>query len=167
MVYLLGDFHAQLSRNIAFPEMTIPVTTTLRRYLKKGKGSGKVNAQIKTLVEKIETTKAWVEKKRVNVGFAPNDRNEVLTFLDGTAVTDTPIGGWMRLQKKVREQKRKEIEEVSVASDNRNPKCADFCFLFLQAHREQRSDRKREESSEEEEEDEEEDGEEMDLSEDE
>lgn len=114
LVFLLGEFHAVMSTNIAFPEMTIPVVFMLKRYLKKGGASGKVNNQLKTLVDKIEVTRQWVEKKRRSVTFAPNDRAEVETFLEGVPVTETPIGSWMRLQKKVRDQKRKEIEMVRV-----------------------------------------------------
>lgn len=110
MVYILGQFHALVSKNIAFPEMTIPVVTTLRRYMKKHGGSGKVTAQIKTLVEKIEATRTWVEKKRTTVSFAPNDRQEVANFLQDVKIEQTPIGGWMRLQTKVRDQKREDIE---------------------------------------------------------
>lgn len=113
LVFLLGEFHAVMSTNIAFPEMTIPVVFMLKRYLKKGGASGKVNNQLKTLVEKIEVTRQWVEKKRRSVTFAPNDRADVEAFLEGVPVTETPIGAWMRLQKKVRDQKRKEIEMVS------------------------------------------------------
>lgn len=78
--------------------------------MKKHGGSGKVTAQIKTLVEKIEATRTWVEKKRTTVSFAPNDRQEVANFLQDVKIEQTPIGGWMRLQTKVRDQKREDIE---------------------------------------------------------
>ncbi|KAJ9094837.1 hypothetical protein QFC20_006815 [Naganishia adeliensis] len=125
LVYLLGEFHAVMSTNIAFPEMTIPVVFMLKRYLKKGGASGKVNNQLKTLVEKIEVTRQWVEKKRRGVTFAPNDRADVEAFLEGVPITETPIGSWMRLQKKVRDQKRKEIEMAQREENKRAPVASD------------------------------------------
>ncbi|KAJ9096602.1 hypothetical protein QFC19_007135 [Naganishia cerealis] len=125
LIFILGEFHSVMSTNIAFPEMTIPVVFMLKRYLKKGGASGKVNNQLKTLVEKIEVTRQWIEKNRRNVSFAPNDRAEVEAFLDGTPITETPIGSWMRLQKKVRDQKRKEIEMAQREENTRAPVASD------------------------------------------
>jgi nucleolar complex protein 2 len=113
LTYIMGEFFALMSRNVSFPEMTIPVLSNLRRFLKKGAGSGKSKAQIKTVVEKIEATRIWVEKKRRGVNFAPNERQEVEAFMEGVRVEESPIGSWMRLQKKVRDQRRQEIEAVS------------------------------------------------------
>ena len=121
LCFIAGDFFALMSRNVAYPEMTIPVVAHLKRFLKKGGGSGKVKAQVKTVVEKIELTRTWVEKKRRGVNFAPNEREEVAAFLEDAKVEDTPIGGWMRLQRKVRDQRRQEIEAVSL--DTRDVVC--------------------------------------------
>jgi nucleolar complex protein 2 len=111
LVFLLGDFHATLSTTIAFPEMVLPVIVTLRRHLKRGTaGSAKVQAGLKTLLEKLESTKTWVEGKRRNVSFAPRDRGELARFLQDTKVEETPVGGWMRIQRKVREGRRREVE---------------------------------------------------------
>ena len=116
LVFTMGEFFAVMSRNVSFPEMTIPVVANLKRFLKKGGGSGKVKTTLKTLVEKIEATRTWVEKKRRGVNFAPNERDEVDAFLEDAKVEDTPIGSWMRLQKKIRDQRRQEIEAVSIGS---------------------------------------------------
>lgn len=113
LAFIMGEFMALMSRNVSFPEMTIPVVAHLRRFLKKGGGSGKAKTQVKTVVEKIELTRTWVEKKRRGVNFAPNERDEVAGFLEDAKVEDTPVGGWMRLQRKVRDQRRQEIEAVS------------------------------------------------------
>jgi nucleolar complex protein 2 len=162
LVYLLGDFHAVMSTNIAFPEMTIPVVFMLKRYLKKGGASGKVNNQLKTLVEKIEVTRQWVEKKRRGVTFAPNDRADVEAFLEGVPITETPIGSWMRLQKKVRDQKRKEIEMVRFGAVRYwlEPVIT-ISFCDLQAQREENKRAPVASDSEEEDEDEEDEDEEM------
>lgn len=78
--FVMGEFFSLMSLNISFPEMTIPVLSHLKRYLKKGQGSSKSKAQIKTIVEKLEATRVWVEKKRRGINFAPNEREEVFSF---------------------------------------------------------------------------------------
>ncbi|KAK8861243.1 hypothetical protein IAR55_002062 [Kwoniella newhampshirensis] len=111
LVYLLGEYHAVISTNIAFPELVLPVVVTIKKHIKKGSaGSPKVVSGLKTLVDKLEATKTFIETKRRNVGFAPRDRSEVDRFLEGQGVEVTPVGNWMRLQRKVREKKRKEVE---------------------------------------------------------
>lgn len=113
LVYLLAEYHTAISTHVAFPEMVLPVILTIKRHLKKDSaGSPKVQAQLKTLVEKLEATKVWVETKRRNVSFAPRDRAEVSRFADKLNVDTTPLGNWTRVQRKVREQKRKEVERA-------------------------------------------------------
>jgi nucleolar complex protein 2 len=123
LVFLLGDYHAQLATNIAFPEIVLPVITSIKRHIKRGSaGSPKVANQLKALADKLDANRTWVEQKRRNVGFAPRDRSEVARFCDGVKPETTPIGGWMRIQRKTREQRRREIEralrEVRDASDD-------------------------------------------------
>lgn len=113
LVFILGEYHAALSTNIAFPEIVLPVILSIRRHLKRQTaGTPKVQAQLKTLVEKLEATKTFVESKRRNVSFAPNDRAEVDRFLQDFEVEKTPVGAWMKIQKKVREGKRREVEKA-------------------------------------------------------
>jgi nucleolar complex protein 2 len=113
LVYLLAEYHTAISTHVAFPEMVLPVILTIKRHLKKDSaGSPKVQAQLKTLVEKLEATKVWVETKRRNVSFAPRDRAEVSRFADKLNVDSTPLGNWTRVQRKVREQKRREVERA-------------------------------------------------------
>jgi nucleolar complex protein 2 len=113
LIFLLGEYHACISTNIAFPEISLPVIITIRRHLKKGTaGSPKVQNALKVLVEKLEATRTWVEGKRRNVSFAPRDRGELARFCEGVGTETTPVGTWMRLQRKVREQKRREVEKA-------------------------------------------------------
>lgn len=113
LVFLLGDYHAAISNQIAFPEMVLPILVALKRHLKKRTaGSGKVQNGVKTLVDKLEATRVWVENKRRNASFAPRDKGELIKWTETVKIEDTPIGGWMRLQKKVREQKRREVERA-------------------------------------------------------
>ena len=113
LVYLLGEYHAMVSTHIAFPEMVLPIIITIKRHFRKGTaGSAKVQAGLKTLVEKLELTKTWIEGKRRNISFSPRDRGEVARFCEGVGVEQSPVGAWMRLQRKVRESKRREVERA-------------------------------------------------------
>ncbi|OCF39587.1 nucleolar complex protein 2 [Kwoniella heveanensis CBS 569] len=113
LVYLLGEFHASISTNIAFPEIVLPVLVSIRKHIKKNSaGSPKVVAQFKTLLDKLEATKTFIEGKRRNVSFAPRDRSEVDRFLQDQSTGVTPVGNWMRLQRKVREKRRAEVERA-------------------------------------------------------
>ena len=113
LVFLLAEYHTAVSTHVAFPEMVLPVIVSIKRHLKKGTaGSPKVQASLKTLVDKLESTKTWVENKRRNVGFAPRDRAQVAQFSEKLKVDDTPIGNWTRVQRKVREAKRREVEKA-------------------------------------------------------
>ncbi|WVN87242.1 uncharacterized protein L203_102419 [Cryptococcus depauperatus CBS 7841] len=113
LVFLLGEYHAAVSTQIAFPEMILPVIVTIKKHIKKGTaGSPKVVSSLKTLIEKLEATKTFIETKRRNVSFAPKDRVEMERFLEGHGAEVTPVGNWMRLQRKIREQKRREVEKA-------------------------------------------------------
>lgn len=113
LVFILGEYHAAMSTNIAFPEIALPVILSIRRHIKRQTaGSPKVQAQLKTLVEKLEATRTWVETKRRNVSFAPNDRAEVDRFLQDVEIDKSPVGSWMKIQKKVRDGKRREVEKA-------------------------------------------------------
>ena len=93
--------------------MVLPIIITIKRHFRKGTaGSAKVQAGLKTLVEKLELTKAWIEGKRRNVSFAPRDAGEVARFCEGVGVEQSPVGAWMRLQRKVREGRRREVERA-------------------------------------------------------
>ncbi|ODN77012.1 hypothetical protein L202_05559 [Cryptococcus amylolentus CBS 6039] len=113
LVFLLGEYHAAISTQIAFPEIVLPVIITIKKQIKKGSaGSPKVQSQLKVLLDKLEATRTFIETKRRNVSFAPRDRGEMDRFLEGQGPEVTPVGNWMRLQRKVRDQKRQEVEKA-------------------------------------------------------
>ncbi|EIW66183.1 hypothetical protein TREMEDRAFT_35338 [Tremella mesenterica DSM 1558] len=113
LIFLLADHLSSFSTHVAFPELSLPVVMTLRKHLKKGTAGGaKSQNLIKGLVERIEETRKWVEGKRRNVGFAPKDLGEVRRFLGDTEEDKTPLGGWMRVQRKMRDKRRLEVERA-------------------------------------------------------
>ena len=119
--YLLGDYLSTrpIMGSIAFPEVVTPIVVTLRRALKTGKTSGgsaksKEVGMVKSLVERVEESMKVTEKQRLNVRFGPGDTKEVDEWEERLNVEETPLGKYMKVQKKVRDKKRKLVEKVSV-----------------------------------------------------
>ena len=108
-VFVLGAFCECTQSSVAFPEITLPLVVTLRKALKKStKGfsiSGKCAGMIKTLIEKIEEGGKWVNAKRVNVTFAPSNTDDVDKWEQSVKIEETPVGKWMKIQRKAREKK--------------------------------------------------------------
>jgi len=85
----------------------------IKRHIKKNSaGSPKVVNGLKVLVDKLESQRTLVENKRRGVGFAPRDRAEVGRFEEELGNKEGPLAMWMRLQRKVREAKRREVERA-------------------------------------------------------
>lgn len=114
--FLLAEWSESLQGSIAFPELMLPVTVTLKRCVRRSKG-GKNAMHVKTLVERIEEGCRWVESKRANVRFAPGDGRDVEAWEGGIDVTDSPVAKWVKVQRKARavreEMKRKVCGELA------------------------------------------------------
>lgn len=131
---LLTEFFACWAKHIAFPELIIPPTVQLKRWLKsasstptrgkpatslgstpatKGKGNknGKLNASIALLVQKLELNARWVEERRRTVTFAPSDREGVENFLKDVGADDTPLGAFAAGERVRREEREKVLAE--------------------------------------------------------
>lgn len=108
--HLLLEFLATQSRSIAFPEMVVPLCAQLRRTLKHGT-SPKLSSTCKQILTKVDANAKWIETKRKDVDFAPNNLKEVDRFLKNLdAKAESPLEGALRLARKVRDQKRKVVE---------------------------------------------------------
>lgn len=125
---LLAEFFACWAKHIAFPELIIPPTVALKRWLKtassppakgnksatnkaeregKGNKNAKVNSSIVLLLQKLSANAQYVEGKRAAVNFGPSDRQGVDNFLRDVPVEETPLGAFvdgMRRQKEERER---------------------------------------------------------------
>lgn len=112
LAFLMLEHQALLSTSIAFPELAIPVVLYLRKFIKKCK-TPKVTAAFKLVIEKMELNAKFVADKRKNVEFSPRDRAGVDHFLQDVSVDKTPLGTYWRLQKKVRDSKRREVEKAA------------------------------------------------------
>lgn len=119
VVELLSEFFVLWAKNIAFPELSLPVVVMLKRWLKevnnrapgRGNKNQKVNGAISVLVQKIEANARWIEDHRRKVEFAPNNRKEVEAFLKDVEVKKSPLGAYVVGQRKAREEKARVVEE--------------------------------------------------------
>ncbi|KAK5113967.1 hypothetical protein LTR62_003090 [Meristemomyces frigidus] len=116
---LLGEFFVLWAKNIAFPELVLPLLIMLKRWLKdassrtsgKGNKNQKINTALQVLVQKLEANSRFVEEKRAKVDFSPNDRRGVDAFLKDLEWTKTPLGAFIFGQRRVREERAKVVEE--------------------------------------------------------
>ena len=114
---LFAEFFVLWTKSVAYPELQLPVTVMLKRWLKAaskqsdGNKNGKLNQSLLLLVQKSEANAKWIEERRNNVNFAPKDRTEVEAFLKDTSWEETPLGAFVVTQRKQREEKRKVVEQ--------------------------------------------------------
>ena len=127
---LLSEFFGLWSKNIAFPELALPVVVMLKRWLKdaqsrvqgEGNKNQKVNGMMNLLVQKLEANTRWVEERRAKVDFAPNNRKGVETFLQDVSWEKTPLGAYVVGQRKVREERARVAEEARKEDERRKDK---------------------------------------------
>lgn len=135
---LLGEYFVLWSRNIAFPELALPLVVMLKRWGKevspyhgassqnskrqpikgskkeensKGNRNNKINTMVSILVQKLELNSRFIAEKRAKVDFAPNDRSGVDGFLKELEVDKTPLGAYVAGRRKQREEERRILEE--------------------------------------------------------
>ena len=113
---LFSEFFTLWCKSIAFPELFVPVSVMIKRWLKTassnstGNKNAKVNQGLLLLVQKCEANSKWVEERRNKVTFAPKDRAEVEAFLKDVEWQDTPLGAFVVSQRKLREQRTKTLD---------------------------------------------------------
>jgi len=115
---LLSEFFLLWTKNIAFPELALPVVVMLKRWVKamtkksSGNRNAKINSLFALLIQKLEANAKWIEEKRTKIDFAPNDRAGVDNFLKDVDWEKTPLGAYVAGQRKVRDQKQKQLEDA-------------------------------------------------------
>ena len=122
--FLLAEYLASppVHGSIGFPEVTVPIVLLLRKAIKgakhaPGKGAKAKEAGLaKALVERVEESAKWAEQKRRGVSFAPGRLGEVERWEAdvGDKADDTPLGRYVKVQRKAREKRRKLVEKVRV-----------------------------------------------------
>ncbi|MCJ1273134.1 Nucleolar Complex 2 protein [Puttea exsequens] len=136
---LLAEFFACWAKSIAFPELTIPPTVTLKRWLKSasasstsfhnsktsktattskptgqsttGNRNGKLNASISLLLQKLAAQAEFVEKRRAAVRFGPGDREGVEGFLREVGFEEMPLGAYVEGVRRGREERERIVGE--------------------------------------------------------
>lgn len=123
LVFTLAEFYGTQAKSIGFPELATPGLMLLKRHLKKittgangkaGKAS-KLFGALKSLIEKMEAQRTFVEGKRAKVQFGPGHQDQVNAFLVEEDVDKMPLGAHLRRERKVQEQRRDLLERAAVA----------------------------------------------------
>ncbi|KAI9889244.1 MAG: Nucleolar Complex 2 protein [Vezdaea aestivalis] len=115
---LLAEVLHPWAKNIAFPELALPVSVALSRWLKavgkkeSGNSNGELNARVKVVTDKIAANASWVEVQRARVRFAPDAKDEVAAFLRDEDVEKSPLGAFVKGVRARREEREKELEQA-------------------------------------------------------
>ncbi|EMD35018.1 hypothetical protein CERSUDRAFT_54194 [Gelatoporia subvermispora B] len=115
--FLLAEYLASppVHGSIAFPEIVVPLAMMLRKAIKSAKSSpwkAKEAGLAKALVERVEESARWVEQKRKGVSFAPGRFGEVEAWESDVKVDESPLGKFVKVQRKTREKRRKLVEKA-------------------------------------------------------
>ncbi|KAJ5088540.1 hypothetical protein N7456_012156 [Penicillium angulare] len=122
---LFSEFFVLWSKHIAFPELSVPIVVSLKRWLKQvsarsgGNKNAKINQMILLLVQKVEANAKWIEERRSQVTFTPRNRTEVDTFLKDVDWETTPLGAFVKTQRKLREERAALLEEGRLEEEKR------------------------------------------------
>ncbi|KAF9054271.1 Noc2p family-domain-containing protein [Panaeolus papilionaceus] len=111
---------APVHGSIAFPEIIVPIAVLLRKSLKNSKtGAGKEQNLVKTLVERMEESAKWMDQQRKAVTFAPAKMGDVQEWEQRikAKLDDTPLGKYVKVQRKTREKRRKLVEKAREGKD--------------------------------------------------
>ncbi|KAG0662074.1 Nucleolar Complex 2 protein [Maudiozyma exigua] len=116
-VDLLGEFFTLYCKSVSFPELVTPAVIILRRYIKNSRNV-KFNKQLSNVVDKLQQNSKFIEEKRSEIDFSPNNKTEVNRFLNEITWEKTPLGAYVVVQREVRDEKAKILRE-SVEEDDR------------------------------------------------
>lgn len=133
---LLAEFFGCWAKHIAFPELVIPPTVLLKRWLKSasasspssrpssastsskkpkkqqgGNRNAKVNSSIALLLQKLDLNARWIEARRRTVTFGPGNRAAVDAFLNEVPVAETPLGAFVLGMRKQQEERERVLRE--------------------------------------------------------
>ncbi|KAH9929483.1 Noc2-domain-containing protein [Fomitopsis serialis] len=120
--YLLAEYLASgpVHASIAFPETVVPLVMMLRKAIKGAKASpwkAKEAGVAKVLAERIEESSKWAEQKRKGVAFTPSRMTEVEAWENSVKVYESPLGRYVKVQRKAREKRRKLVEKAREGAD--------------------------------------------------
>ncbi|PCH43014.1 Noc2-domain-containing protein [Wolfiporia cocos MD-104 SS10] len=116
-IYLLAEYlaSAPVQGSVAFPEIVVPIVMMLKKGVKTARSTpwkAKEAGLAKGLTERVEESAKWVEQKRKGITFAPGRLTEVEAWESGVKVDETPLGKYVRVQRKTREKRQKLVEKA-------------------------------------------------------
>ena len=114
-VYLLAEWLAtrQVQGSVAFPELVVPLFATLKKSVKKASG-GKEAALVKGLLDRVEEGSKYISERRKDVGFGPKLIDQVRAWEKDIDIEESPMGKYVKSQRKLREKRKKLVEKVCV-----------------------------------------------------
>lgn len=98
------DYYSTLSKSISFPEVTIPTTIYLKKFIKNSK-SIRINKPLEQLLIKIKATADLIKTERSRIQFAPSDIGKMSAFLV-CPDSKTPIEEYYATVKKLKEDRQ-------------------------------------------------------------
>ncbi|KIJ61242.1 hypothetical protein HYDPIDRAFT_138099 [Hydnomerulius pinastri MD-312] len=123
-VFIMAEWLAStpVHGSIAFPEIIVPIVVSLRKTLKtaksKSKGAtGKDTGVVKGLVERIEESAKWVERKRKGVSFGPGKMSDVERWEAELKVEDSPLAKYVKVQRKGRVKRKNLVDNAAKGED--------------------------------------------------
>lgn len=108
---LTSEFFVLYCKSVAFPELVTPAVLSLRRFMKKSK-NGRFNKQLQQLVEKLNANAAYITAKRSNIEYGPSNKAEVKAFLKDEPWESTPLGQYVVVHRKAREERQRLLKEA-------------------------------------------------------
>ncbi|KAL5520417.1 hypothetical protein ACEPAG_9641 [Sanghuangporus baumii] len=117
-VFLLAEWAAcpHVQGSIAFPELVVLLLATLRRSLKKASGAKEAGV-VKGLVERVDEGAVWVSERRKGVSFGPKDVDAVRAWERDVKIEETPLGKYVKSQRKLREKRRKLVDKARTGEE--------------------------------------------------
>ena len=133
---LLAEFFACWQTNVAFPELIVPPTVAIKRWLKSTSSSStpqtnpttkrnnnknktnkntKLHSLFTLLLQKLSAQAEFIARERANVRLAPGMRQEVEGFLKDRDVGEMPLGAFVEGLRVRREESRKVLDKAREA----------------------------------------------------
>ena len=112
-IYLLAEWlsTSQGQGSVAFPELIVNLTVVLKKSVKRASG-GKEAAVVKGFLERLEEGSKWISERRKTVGFGPKNLDQLRAWERAIDLEETPMGRYVKTQRKIREKRRKLVEKV-------------------------------------------------------
>ncbi|TPX40855.1 hypothetical protein SeMB42_g00938 [Synchytrium endobioticum] len=107
-VDLLFEYYSNSALSIEFPEIVLPTVFHLRRIAKAMSTNQHHRKTVQTLVEILEKNMRFIEQRRSNVEFGPNDIVKCNAFLADLDPSASPLGKHNSARRQIKDAQRKD-----------------------------------------------------------